>query len=113
MICRLEWNLPAGPMCMAALMLESMKKYLPANVTWTIPDGGLFLWVTLPEGMNSKELLKKALVKKVAFVPGSAFATDGNIFNTMRLNFSNASDENIVEGIRRLGEVIKEEQNNS
>jgi 2-aminoadipate transaminase len=95
------------------IMLESMKKYLPSNVTWTEPDGGLFLWVTLPDNMDSKDLLKKAVAKKVAFVPGAAFATDGNIQNTMRLNFSNASDENIVEGIKRLGEVIKAEQNSN
>jgi 2-aminoadipate transaminase len=91
------------------LMLDSINKYFPAGINWTKPDGGLFLWVTLPDGLDSKELLKKAVEKKVAFVPGNSFATDGNIINTMRLNFSNASDENIVEGIRRLGAVIKEE----
>ncbi|WP_455392465.1 aminotransferase-like domain-containing protein [[Eubacterium] cellulosolvens] len=91
------------------LMLDSMKKHLPAEVRWTNPEGGLFLWVILPDYMDSKELLKKAVEKKVAFVPGNSFSTDGNIRNTMRLNFSNASDENIVEGIRRLGEVIEDE----
>ncbi len=94
------------------LMLESMEKYLPKGVTWTKPDGGLFLWVTLPKGMNSKNLLKAAINKKVAFVPGETFSTDGNIQNTMRLNFSNASDENIIEGIKRLAEVINEELQN-
>lgn len=93
------------------IMLASMKKYLPAEVTWTQPDGGLFLWVTLPLGMDTKELLKKAVDNKVAFVPGNSFATDGNIKNSMRLNFSNETDENIVEGIKRLGEVIKNELN--
>jgi 2-aminoadipate transaminase len=91
------------------LMLDSIEKYFPPGVKWTKPDGGLFLWITLPDGHDSKELLKKAVDKKVAFVPGNSFATDGNIKNTMRLNFSNASDENIVEGIKRLGEVIKTE----
>ena len=91
------------------LMLESLKKYLPETVTWTEPEGGLFLWLTLPEEMNSKNLLKSAIEQKVAFVPGATFATDGNILNTMRLNFSNASDENIVEGIKRLGTVINAE----
>jgi len=93
------------------IMLASMKEHLPAEVTWTQPDGGLFLWVTLPPTMDTKELLKKAIENKVAFVPGNSFATDGNIKNTMRLNFSNESDENIVEGIKRLGEVIKNELN--
>jgi 2-aminoadipate transaminase len=91
------------------LMMDSMQKYLPEQVEWTQPEGGLFLWVTLPEGMDSRDLLKKAIEKKVAFVPGNSFSTDGNILNSMRLNFSNASDENIVEGIKRLGEVIKAE----
>jgi 2-aminoadipate transaminase len=91
------------------LMLDSLERYFPPGVKWTKPDGGLFLWVSLPDGHNSKELLKKAVDKKVAFVPGNSFATDGNIKNTMRLNFSNASDENIVEGIKRLGEVIRTE----
>lgn len=91
------------------LMLDSMDKYFPLNLRWTKPDGGLFLWVTLPDGFDSKDLLKRAIEKKVAFVPGNSFASDGNIKNTMRLNFSNASDENIVEGIKRLGEVIKKE----
>ena len=95
------------------IMLDCMQKYLPSGVKWTIPDGGLFLWVTLPEGMNSKDLLKKAIDKKVAFVPGNSFSTDGNIENSMRLNFSNASDENIVEGIKRLGEVISAEMQKS
>jgi 2-aminoadipate transaminase len=91
------------------LMLDSMEKYLPKGVNWTRPEGGLFLWVRLPENMDSKILLKKAIDKKVAFVPGNTFSTDGNIINAMRLNFSNASDENIVEGIKRLGEVIRDE----
>jgi 2-aminoadipate transaminase len=95
------------------IMLESMSKYLPSETKWTKPDGGLFLWVTLPDNIDTRDLLKKAVEKKVAFVPGTAFACDGNIKNTMRINFSNASDENIVEGIKRLGQVIKEELANN
>ena len=94
------------------IMLDSMEKYLPAGVSWTRPDGGLFLWVTLPESMDSKSLLRNAIEKKVAYVPGESFSTDGNIKNTLRLNFSNATDENIVEGIKRLGEVIQVEVEN-
>ncbi len=91
------------------IMLETMKKHLPAGVNWTQPDGGLFIWVTLPKNINSKNLLEKAIDEKVAFVPGQTFSTDGNIKNTFRLNFSNASDDNIVKGIKRLAKVITTE----
>ena len=93
------------------LMLEAMEKYFPKKgVKWTRPEGGMFLWVILPEGVDTAKLLEKAVERKVAYVPGFAFypnADDGH--NTMRLNFSNASEENIVEGIKRLGELLKEE----
>jgi len=88
------------------IMLENMDKYFPAEVTWTRPDGGLYLWVILPKGIDSKELLRKAVEKKVAFIPGHVFATDIKIQNTLRLNFSCESDDNIEEGIKRLGELI-------
>jgi 2-aminoadipate transaminase len=91
------------------LMLSNMEKHLPTGIKWTKPEGGLFLWVTLPEHIDTRELLKKAVIEKVAFVPGNTFSTDGNIKNTMRLNFSNASDDNIVEGIKRLSNVIRKE----
>jgi len=91
------------------VMLENMGKYFPAEVTWTRPDGGLYLWVILPKGIDTKELLRKAVEKKVAFIPGHVFATDIKIQNTFRLNFSCESDENIEEGIKRLGEVIAAE----
>jgi len=91
------------------VMLENMDKYFPTEATWIRPDGGLYLWVTLPQGIDTKELLRKAVEKKVAFIPGHVFATDIKIQNTFRLNFSCESDENIVEGIKRLGEVIAAE----
>jgi len=91
------------------VMIESMKRYFPSRITWTQPDGGLFLWVTLPKGIDTKELLNKVIEKKVAFVPGHVFTTDTNIQNTMRLNFSCEPDKNIEEGIKRLGEVIAAE----
>jgi 2-aminoadipate transaminase len=91
------------------VMLENMDKYFPTEATWIRPDGGLYLWVTLPKGTDTKELLRKAVEKKVAFIPGHVFATDIKIQNTFRLNFSCESDENIVEGIKRLGEVIAAE----
>jgi 2-aminoadipate transaminase len=90
------------------VMLDAMEEHFPQEVEWTRPDGGLFLWVTLPQGMNSAQLLNKAVEKKVAYVPGSPFYAQTKRENTMRLNFSNASPEMIVEGIRRLGQVFKE-----
>ena len=91
------------------LMIESIEEFFPEGVQWTTPEGGLFLWVTLPKGFNTEVLLKRAVEKKVAYVPGSPFYPNGGGENTMRLNFSNATDENIVEGMRRLGETIREE----
>jgi 2-aminoadipate transaminase len=73
------------------------------------PQGGLFLWVRLPEHVDTEELLKKAVAEKVAFVPGFAFYPDGDGRNTMRLNFSNAKPEMIEEGIKRLGRVLMQE----
>jgi 2-aminoadipate transaminase len=87
-------------------MLAAMEKYFPEEVTWIRPQGGLFLWVTLPEGVDTEELLVEAVKEKVAFVPGTAFFANGDGHNTMRLNFSNARPEMIEEGIRRLGRVI-------
>uniref|UniRef100_A0A7C4U9J0 PLP-dependent aminotransferase family protein n=1 Tax=candidate division WOR-3 bacterium TaxID=2052148 RepID=A0A7C4U9J0_UNCW3 len=89
------------------LMLENMEKYFPEGIKWTKPQGGLFLWVILPEHIDTYQLLEKAVELKVAYVPGSPFYPDGRGKNTMRLNFSNATEENIVEGIKRLGELFK------
>ena len=90
------------------VMLGSLEKYMPEGVTWTKPDGGLFLWAQLPAHLNSMELFHKAIAKNVAFVAGESFFVNGEPRNTMRLNFSNASVENIEKGIRVLAEVIKE-----
>ena len=78
------------------------------GVHWTRPEGGLFLWGTMPEGVRSKEVLQAAVEKNVAFVPGEPFFPLGGGENTMRLNFSNASPENICIGIERLGMVLRE-----
>ena len=91
------------------LMLEMIEEFFPQEVRFTRPQGGLFLWVTLPEYIHTGELLKVAVEKKVAYVPGSPFYPTGGGQNTMRLNFSNASEENIMEGMKRLGEVLKKE----
>ncbi len=90
-------------------MLSSLEKYMPEGVQWTHPEGGLFLFVTLPEGMDSEKLFLRAIEKNVAFVLGNAFYCVGGGKNTMRLNFSFMSIENNIEGIRRLAEAVKEE----
>lgn len=89
-------------------MLEALEKHMPAGVTWTHPEGGLFLFVNLPEGMDAEKIFPKAIEKNVAYVLGSVFHCDGTGRNTMRLNFSFASKEQNAEGIRRLAEVVKE-----
>lgn len=88
-------------------MVESLEAMMPAGVTFTRPQGGLFLWVELPEQLGAVELLQECLKREVAFVPGDAFFPNGGIKNTLRLNYSNMSEERIREGIRRLAEAIK------
>lgn len=89
------------------VMIESLKKYCPAYVTWTKAEGGLFVWVFLPEHVSATELLKKALEKKVAYVPGKPFYVREDKDNALRLNFSNATPEKIDEGIKRLAKVFE------
>lgn len=89
------------------LMLQTMDEHFPAEVTWTRPEGGLFLMVTLPAHLDATELLKQALTHDVAFVPGEGFYIGDAGKNTFRLNFSNSREERIVEGIKRLGGVLK------
>ena len=90
-------------------MLDAMDKYFPDGVTYTRPDGGIFLWVTLPEGVNTNDLLLKCVEKKVAFVPGNSFMIDiEKPVNTFRLNYSTMSNENIEIGIQRIAEILKE-----
>ena len=91
------------------VMLAALEEHFPSNVKWTRPEGGMFLWATLPDGVDAGEILKKAILRKVAFVPGGPFHANGGGENTMRLNFSNAQPEMIREGIARLGQVLKEE----
>jgi 2-aminoadipate transaminase len=89
------------------LMLSVMDRYFPASISWNRPSGGMFLWVTLPPDQDTKELLLRCIEHNVAFVPGQEFFPDSSGRNTMRMNFSNASPENIEEGIRRMGGVMK------
>ncbi len=88
-------------------MINMIKKYFPSDVKYTQPEGGMFLWVTLPEGMSSMELFEIAIKENVAFVPGEAFYSDNPELNTLRLNFSNSNEKKIEEGIKRLGIAIK------
>jgi 2-aminoadipate transaminase len=89
-------------------MLGALERHFPEEVRWTKPQGGLFLWVTLPSGFDSTRLLEEALEKEgVAFVPGASFFPRGGGERTCRLNFSYAGPDRIDEGIRRLGSVIK------
>lgn len=88
-------------------MVKMIKKYFPSDVKYTKPEGGMFLWVTLPEGMSSMELFEVAIKDNVAFVPGEAFYSDNPDINTLRLNFSNSDPEMIEEGIKRLSLAIK------
>lgn len=91
------------------VMLETLSEHMPEGVRWTHPKGGLFLWVTLPQGMSSTELFRTALAQKVAFVPGDSFYPYGGGENTMRLNYSNAKPERINEGIARLARAVKDQ----
>lgn len=90
------------------LMLQALGEHFPEEIRWTYPEGGFFVWVTLPEWMNAKELLPQAVEQeRVAYVSGGAFHTDGTGQNTIRLAFSQASDEELVEGVRRLGRFFR------
>lgn len=90
------------------LMLENFRNYMPEGVTWTEPEGGLFLFLYLPEHMNATKLFYKAIERKVAFVQGEVFHCNGTGKNTIRINFSFVNKEQNVEGVKRLAEVIKE-----
>lgn len=90
------------------VMLGALDSYFPAGTDWTHPEGGLFLWGTIQEHLNSTEVLKIAIERKVAFVPGEPFFPLGGGKNTMRLNFSNATPEKIREGIFRIGKLLQE-----
>ncbi|MEE9566128.1 MAG: aminotransferase class I/II-fold pyridoxal phosphate-dependent enzyme, partial [Desulfobacteria bacterium] len=92
------------------IMLSALAKYMPqdARISWTHPQGGLFLWMTLPEHLDADEIFPKAVEKKVAYVMGSAFHFDRSGKNTLRLNFSYPSEEQIDEGIKRLADLFKE-----
>ena len=89
------------------LMLDEMETF-PSEVRYTKPEGGLFIWVELPENMDAVKLLPKAIERKVAYVPGTHFCVDGGHLNTLRLNFSNSTEEQIRTGMRTLKEIISD-----
>ena len=89
------------------LMLATLARAMPHGSSWTHPDGGLFLWARVPEAVDTQELLAHASEKKVAFVPGAPFWVNADVRNTMRLNFSNASEDALETGIMRLGDLVK------
>jgi 2-aminoadipate transaminase len=90
------------------VMLKALREHMPKGVRWSKPQGGLFLWVTLPKHMSANELFKKAIENKVAYVVGSAFHCNDKGQNTMRINFSYSTEEQIEEGVRRLAKMIKQ-----
>lgn len=89
------------------VMLAALDRHLPAGCSWTRPDGGLFLWVTVSAVIDTTELLRTAAREKIAFVPGAPFWVGEPVHNTLRLNFSNATETAIKEGVSRLGGVIR------
>jgi 2-aminoadipate transaminase len=91
------------------VMLEALAEYLPREATWTQPNGGLFIWARLPDYIDTTDLLARALRENVAFVPGRAAYLDGRGGSEMRLNFSGISEDDIREGVRRVGKIVHEQ----
>jgi 2-aminoadipate transaminase len=90
-------------------MVDALERYFPRQATWTVPEGGLFVWATMPDYIDTTDLLAKALRDNVAFVPGEAAFADGRGSGSMRLNFSAQTEDEIGEGIRRIGAVVDEQ----
>lgn len=90
------------------LMMRSMEAEFPKELKYTYPEGGFFTWVTLPETVDEREVFRAGLEKQVAFVPGNAFYANSGPFNHIRLSFSTSSDEEIVEGIKRIGAILRD-----
>jgi 2-aminoadipate transaminase len=88
-------------------MLDALAREMPRGVTWTRPQGGLFVWLTLPEGVDAESLLEAAVAEGVAYVTGAPFFVDGGGENTMRLTFAREDAPAIEEGIKRLGRVVR------
>ena len=93
----------------AHAMLTALEEYMP-SCSWTVPDGGFYTWVTLPEGLDAKAMLPRAVRAQVAYVSGTAFFYDGQGSNHMRLSFCYPTPERIREGVRRLSTVVNAEK---
>jgi 2-aminoadipate transaminase len=91
------------------VMFDALAEHFPREAEWTHPQGGLFIWATLPDYIDTTDLLARALEEHVAFVPGRAAFLDGRGGSSMRLNFSGVTEDAIREGVRRLGEVVREQ----
>lgn len=91
------------------IMISIIKEEFPLEAKYSIPEGGLFIWIEFPEYVNGRELLEKAQKQKVAFVPGGCFYPNGGHENSIRLNFSNMPEQKIVEGMKRLSTILQEE----
>jgi 2-aminoadipate transaminase len=90
------------------LMVRALEETFPSGISWTKPEGGLFLWLELPRQVSASKMFQKALDLKVAYVPGKPFYPNGGGENTLRLNFSNSTPDMIVEGINRLAKLFRE-----
>ncbi|WP_431925354.1 PLP-dependent aminotransferase family protein [Nonomuraea jabiensis] len=90
-------------------LLDALESLMPPEVTWTRPAGGFFVWATLPEGLDSKAILPRAVAERVAFVPGTGFFSDGSGARHMRLSYCFPEPDRIREGVRRLAGVIDQE----
>lgn len=101
-----ELRLLNGRRCSA--LLESLTEHLDGIATWSVPEGGMFVWVTLPEEVDAWQLLPEAIEAKVAFIPGGAFSVEGGHANTMRLNFSNVRTDAIPDAVRNLAGCIRQ-----
>jgi len=89
-------------------MLRCMKQYFDPSITFTEPEGGMFIWVTLPEGISAMKLFESAVSQKIVYVPGDPFYTVGEDLNTLRMNYTNSTSEEIDEGVQRLAKVFNE-----
>src|SRR5438128_2754403 len=90
-------------------MLDALAEFFPHEAEWTRPAGGLFIWATLPDFIDTTDLLARALQANVAFVPGEGAYMDGRGRSSMRLNFSGVDEDEIREGVRRIGEIVQEQ----
>ncbi|MNY39425.1 2-aminoadipate transaminase [compost metagenome] len=90
------------------VMLDALKRHMPAGVTWNQPEGGMFIWVELPEGLDSMKILEEAVRRNVAYVPGAPFYAGNPRMNTLRLAFVTVPPERIEQGVTILGELFRE-----